>query len=62
MASVMQEANRLRKVMAVGKEAAMGCWQMIPGANVARTLARTGVDWVLVDCEHGNIDGELAFF
>ncbi|KAA8566995.1 hypothetical protein EYC84_010083 [Monilinia fructicola] len=52
----MQEANRLRKVMAVGKEAAMGCWQMIPGANVARTLARTGVDWVLVDCEHGNID------
>ncbi|KAB8291385.1 hypothetical protein EYC80_010062 [Monilinia laxa] len=56
MASVMQEANRLRKVMVEGKEAAMGCWQMIPGANVARTLARTGVDWVLVDCEHGNID------
>ena len=25
--------------------------QMIPGANVSRTLARTGVDWVLVDCE-----------
>jgi len=34
----------------------MGCWQMIPGANVSRLLARTGVDWVLVDCEHGNID------
>lgn len=33
-----------------------GCWQMIPGANVSRTLARTGVDFVLVDCEHGNID------
>jgi len=29
---------------------------MIPGANVSRTLARSGVDWVLVDCEHGNID------
>ena len=28
-----------------------------PGANVSRALARTGVDWVLVDMEHGNIDG-----
>ncbi|KAI0394732.1 Pyruvate/Phosphoenolpyruvate kinase-like domain-containing protein [Xylariaceae sp. FL0594] len=35
----------------------MGVWQTLPGANVSRTLARTpGVDWVLVDCEHGNID------
>ena len=24
---------------------------MIPGSNVSRTLARTGADWVLVDCE-----------
>lgn len=31
---------------------------MIPGSNVSRALARTGVEWVLVDCEHGNIDGE----
>jgi hypothetical protein len=54
----MQAANRLRRVMDEGKEPALGCWQMIPGANVSRTLARTGVDWVLVDCEHGNIDGE----
>jgi hypothetical protein len=54
----MQAANRLRRVMEEGKEPALGCWQMIPGANVSRTLARTGVDWVLVDCEHGNIDGE----
>ncbi|KAM3071221.1 hypothetical protein ACMFMF_007693 [Clarireedia jacksonii] len=52
----MQAANRLRRVMEEGKEPAIGCWQMIPGANVSRTLARTGVDWVLVDCEHGNID------
>ncbi|KAG8875072.1 hypothetical protein FRB97_005406, partial [Tulasnella sp. 331] len=26
------------------------------GANLARTMARTGVDWVCVDMEHGNID------
>ncbi|ATZ55135.1 hypothetical protein BCIN_11g04230 [Botrytis cinerea B05.10] len=56
MASIMQDANRLRRVMEEGKGPATGCWQMIPGANVSRTLARTGVDWVLVDCEHGNID------
>ncbi|KAI1294300.1 Pyruvate/Phosphoenolpyruvate kinase-like domain-containing protein [Xylaria venustula] len=35
----------------------MGAWQTLPGQNVSRILARTpGVDWVLVDCEHGNID------
>ncbi|KAI1811469.1 Pyruvate/Phosphoenolpyruvate kinase-like domain-containing protein [Poronia punctata] len=35
----------------------MGVWQTLPGGNVSRVLARTpGVDWVLVDCEHGNID------
>lgn len=62
MASIMQDANRLRRVMEEGKGPATGCWQMIPGANVSRTLARTGVDWVLVDCEHGNIDGESLHF
>ncbi|KAI0798328.1 Pyruvate/Phosphoenolpyruvate kinase-like domain-containing protein [Xylaria sp. FL0064] len=35
----------------------MGVWQTLPGQNISRVLARTpGVDWVLVDCEHGNID------
>ncbi|CZS90427.1 hypothetical protein WAI453_004180 [Rhynchosporium graminicola] len=56
MATTMQKANRLRMAFEEGKGASMGCWQMIPGSNVSRTLARTGVDWVLVDCEHGNID------
>jgi 4-hydroxy-2-oxoheptanedioate aldolase len=37
--------------------ASFGLWQTLPGANVSRTLARAGVDWVVVDCEHGNIDG-----
>lgn len=52
MASTMQAANRLRAAFSEGRQA-FGCWQMIPGSNVSRTLARTGVDWVLVDCEHG---------
>ena len=61
-ATVMQEANRLRRVMNEGKGPAVGCWQMIPGANVSRVMARTGVDWILIDCEHGNIDGKPKLF
>ncbi|KAH7403374.1 hypothetical protein BKA64DRAFT_448282 [Cadophora sp. MPI-SDFR-AT-0126] len=57
MATTMQKANRLKVAFDEGKEPSMGCWQMIPGSNVSRTLASTGVDWVVVDCEHGNMDG-----
>ena len=32
---------------------------MLPGTNHSRIIARSGFDWVLVDTEHGNIDGEL---
>jgi 2-keto-3-deoxy-L-rhamnonate aldolase RhmA len=31
--------------------------QMLPGTNHARAIARSGVDWVCVDTEHGNIAG-----
>ncbi|KZL79493.1 aldolase citrate lyase family protein, partial [Colletotrichum incanum] len=33
-----------------------GAWQILPVPNVSRLPACSGVDWVLVDCEHGNID------
>jgi 4-hydroxy-2-oxoheptanedioate aldolase len=52
----MEASNRLKNAFKEGRQS-MGMWQMIPGANVSRILARSGVDWVLVDCEHGNIDG-----
>jgi 4-hydroxy-2-oxoheptanedioate aldolase len=52
----MEACNRVKTTFREGK-VSMGMWQMLPGANVSRILARTGVDWVLVDCEHGNIDG-----
>ncbi|KAF2869888.1 2,4-dihydroxyhept-2-ene-1,7-dioic acid aldolase-like protein [Massariosphaeria phaeospora] len=33
---------------------------MLPGTNLSRAIARSGVDWICVDCEHGNIDdGEM---
>ncbi|KAM0420890.1 hypothetical protein ACHAPT_011279 [Fusarium lateritium] len=51
----MQASNRLQTALREGRQS-FGAWQMIRGANVSRVLARTGVDWVLVDCEHGDID------
>lgn len=33
---------------------------MLPGSDQARTIARCGFDWVLVDTEHGNIDGKKS--
>ncbi|KAE9982408.1 hypothetical protein EG328_010942 [Venturia inaequalis] len=53
--STMQEASRLQKALKKGGPT-FGAWQMLPGSNVSRSIARTGVDWVVVDCEHGNID------
>lgn len=52
----MQASNKLKVAFDQGKPS-MGAWQMMPGANVSRLLARSGVDWVMVDCEHGDIDG-----
>ena len=56
----MIQANRLKKVLDSGNKA-WGHWQTIPGTNVSKALANSGVDWVLIDCEHGNIAGMLQF-
>ncbi|KAJ4295881.1 hypothetical protein N0V88_004583 [Collariella sp. IMI 366227] len=54
--SKMLRSNRLKQVFAEAKRPAMGFWQMLPGANISRILARAGADWIMVDCEHGNMD------
>ena len=56
MVTAMQAANKLQTAFREGRQS-FGVWQMMPGANVSRLLARSGVDWVVIDCEHGNIDG-----
>ena len=56
---IMQAANRLQKALKAGSGLSFGAWQMLPGSNHARTVARCGYDWICVDCEHGNIDGNL---
>lgn len=55
--STMLQSNRLKQAFQANKGPSMGVWQMIPGSNVSRLLARAGAEWVMVDCEHGNIDG-----
>jgi len=51
----MQAANHLQKALRAGSGQTFGAWQMLPGTNHSRTIARCGFDWVCVDCEHGNI-------
>ena len=54
----MQAANRLQKALRSSSGLTFGAWQMLPGTNHSRTIARCGFDWVAVDTEHGNIDGQ----
>ncbi|PNP43734.1 hypothetical protein TGAMA5MH_04015 [Trichoderma gamsii] len=53
--ATVKDGNRLKALFDADKPA-FGGWQMIPGAAPARILAQSGVDWVLVDCEHGSLD------
>ncbi|KAK8090044.1 HpcH/HpaI aldolase/citrate lyase family protein [Apiospora hydei] len=53
----MLQGCKAREALANSDGASLGLWQTFPGANISRTLARSdGIDWVMVDCEHGNID------
>lgn len=56
----MQAVNRLRNALLTESGLSFGAWQMLPGANHARMMARSGYDWICVDTEHGNIAGRLA--
>ena len=49
-------ANRLQQTLRDGLSPAFGAWQMLPGSFVSRLLASGGYSWILVDCEHGDID------
>ncbi|OJJ76709.1 hypothetical protein ASPBRDRAFT_27131 [Aspergillus brasiliensis CBS 101740] len=39
----------------------IGQWLEFPGYSLARTVAPLGADWVLIDCEHGNIDDKEMY-
>lgn len=51
--------NRLRRVLAAG-EPSFGLIATIPSIQTVQTLARAGVDWLIIDMEHGPIDVSSA--
>lgn len=55
---MMQAANHLQRALKSGKTS-FGGWQMLPGSNLSRSIARTpNLDWICVDTEHGNISDD----
>jgi len=59
MAHIMENANTLKRRLHTTSGVSFGAWQMLPGAYVSKAMAQAGYDWILIDCEHGNITGEL---
>lgn len=51
--------NRMKALIAAGRPA-LGCSVMIPSAQVVEMLGHAGLDWVLIDMEHGTIGLESA--
>ena len=52
---VSNETNALRTKLAAGGLLA-GIWSVIPSAQLAGTLAASGFDFLILDCEHGGYD------
>ena len=52
-----KNANRLQKALNIRPGTSFRAWQMLPGTNLSRVIARAGFEWVCVDCEHGNMAG-----
>ena len=49
--------NRLQELLAAG-DTAIGAMIQLPSAPVVEVLAQAGFDWLVIDTEHGPIDGE----
>ncbi|EGU77954.1 hypothetical protein FOXB_11519 [Fusarium oxysporum f. sp. conglutinans Fo5176] len=53
----MGSGNFFKAALDKGAGPSLGYWQMMPSTNISRMLAQTpGCDWVLIDCEHGDLD------
>ena len=51
--------NRLRALWAEGRPA-VGAIATIPSVQTVQIMARSGLDWILIDMEHGPIDAGTA--
>src|SRR5262245_53366683 len=52
--TALQSGSRLYNALKVGGPT-FGGWQMLPGTNHSLAIVRSGVDWICVNGEHGNI-------
>ena len=60
--ATMSSGNFFKAALDKGAGPSLGYWQMMPSTNISRMLAQTpGCDWVLIDCEHGDLDGLLPY-
>ena len=51
----MISGNRMRRKLDEAQGPSFGAWQAIPSPQISRAFAESGYDWVVVDCEHGDI-------
>jgi 4-hydroxy-2-oxoheptanedioate aldolase len=53
------QLNRLKTLWGEGK-ATLGAIATIPSVQTVQIMARSGLDWILIDMEHGAIDAGMA--
>ena len=51
--------NQLKEKLLQGKQV-IGAWIMTSGLENAEIMARAGLDYLMIDCEHGCMDVETA--
>jgi len=55
----MRKENTLKKKLKNG-EAVLGMWCVLPSAAVTNVIAASGMDFVIIDMEHGSINSETT--
>ena len=55
----MLRENFLKKKLALG-QTVIGTWSIVPSVVVADIIASTGIDFMIIDSEHGPINFEIA--
>lgn len=55
----MRKIGKLKKMLAKG-ETALGTWCILPSPSTVNVLAASGLDFVVIDMEHGPISYETA--
>jgi 4-hydroxy-2-oxoheptanedioate aldolase len=62
MMNVLQSDGQLNRVKSLWREGrtALGAIATIPSIQTVQIMARSGLDWILIDMEHGAIDAGTA--